>query len=432
MKRERSFVLLITLALLLSIFSNGHQNGAQKHSKHIKEKDHNSNSTHYDIRTFGAVGDGVSDDSEALIEAWKAACKVYGATVEIPSGLNFLLRPVTLQGPCMPHLILQIDGTLLAPPSVASWSKSSLFQWINLKWVSDFTIQGNGTLDGQGSSWWSLSATPQSTNKETTSSPLEMRPTVLRFYASCNIMVRNIHIINSPLCHLKFDSSRGVKVSNIMISSPKDSPNTDGIHLQNTRDVEIKHSNIGCGDDCVSIQTGCANVNIHHLDCSPSHGISLGSLGKGSSLACVSNVSVNTITVQNALSGVRIKTWQGGKGSVKNATFSNIRVSDVEIPIVIDQYYCNKRSCKNKTEAVAISDVTYKGITGTYTYKPLSIACSDSLPCTDLSLIDVQLSPYYESRSHQEAFCWKSYGEAQGSLEPSGVSCLRKNSKLHT
>lgn len=45
---------------------------------------------------------------QALIEAWKAACKVYGATVEIPSGLNFLLRPVTLQGPCMPHLILQV------------------------------------------------------------------------------------------------------------------------------------------------------------------------------------------------------------------------------------------------------------------------------------------------------------------------------------
>lgn len=70
---------------------------------------------------------------------------------------------------------------------------------------------------------------------------------VVRFYKSYNVTVRDIHILNSPLCHLKFDNSRGVKVWNITITSPQDSPNTDGIHLQNTRDVEIKHSNIGCG-----------------------------------------------------------------------------------------------------------------------------------------------------------------------------------------
>lgn len=69
----------------------------------------------------------------------------------------------------------------------------------------------------------------------------------LRFYSSCNVMVRGISIVNSPLCHLKFDNSRGIKISNITISSPEDSPNTDGIHLQNSQHVEIEHSNIGCG-----------------------------------------------------------------------------------------------------------------------------------------------------------------------------------------
>lgn len=60
--------------------------------------------------------------------------------------------------------------------------------------------------------------------------------------------VEDIAIVNSPQCHLKFDDCDGVKVDNITISSPEKSPNTDGIHLQNTRDVEIKHSNIGCGE----------------------------------------------------------------------------------------------------------------------------------------------------------------------------------------
>lgn len=48
----------------------------------------------------------------------------------------------------------QIDGTLLAPPKVGSWPKSSLFQWINFKWLQNFTIQGNGIVDGQGFEWW--------------------------------------------------------------------------------------------------------------------------------------------------------------------------------------------------------------------------------------------------------------------------------------
>jgi hypothetical protein len=40
------------------------------------------------------------------------------------------------------------------------------------------------------------------------------------------------------------------------------------------------------------------------------HGCSIGCLGKDNSLACVSDVVAESINVQNALYGVRIKTWQ--------------------------------------------------------------------------------------------------------------------------
>lgn len=69
----------------------------------------------------------------------------------------------------------------------------------------------------------------------------------LRFYGSFNVTVTGITIQNSPLCHLKFDNCLGVSVYNITVSSPGDSPNTDGIHLQNSRDVLIRTANIACG-----------------------------------------------------------------------------------------------------------------------------------------------------------------------------------------
>ncbi|KAL3501158.1 hypothetical protein ACH5RR_035607 [Cinchona calisaya] len=379
-----------------------------------------TDSTIFDVLSFGAMGDGVSDDSKALVAAWEAACKVPGATIEVPSEFKFLIKPITLQGPCMPHLTFQIDGILLAPPQVWSGPKSSLFQWINFKWLQNFTIQGTGTVDGQGSNWWTSTPSSQFDSMK-----------ALRFYASYNITVRDIRIINSPNCHLKFDNSKGVEVNNITISSPETSFNTDGIHLQNSQDVEIHHSNIGCGDDCVSIQTGCNNVVVHHINCGPGHGISLGGLGAGGTIACVSNIVVDNIFMNNTLYGARIKTWQGGLGAVKNVSFSNIQVSDVKVPVMIDQYYCDKHICKNKTGAVAISGVKFDQITGTYSAQPLHLACSNSVPCSDVDLSAIDLKPSPGFRGFRDALCWNSYGKSQAPLVPSSIDfCLRKGSSF--
>ncbi|KAI3842882.1 hypothetical protein MKX03_008672 [Papaver bracteatum] len=366
----------------------------------------------FDVLSFGAKGDGIADDS-------MVTPTLEGGIVEIPSEFRFLIRPISLQGPCKPHLVLQIDGIMLAPPNIGSWSKSDLYQWINIKWVQNFTIQGGGVVDGQGFAWWKPNEVSYIQQKTSKHMP-DMKPTALRFYESSSVTVRHIRIINSPLCHLKFDNSSFINVNNVTIISPKNSPNTDGIHLQNSQNVEIQHSNIGCGDDCVSIQTGCSNVHVHHINCGPGHGISLGSFGKDKSVACAKDI--------------------GGMGSVKNVTFSNIQVSNVSTPIMIDQYYCDKQKCKNQTEAVAITGVTFNQIVGTYASQPLHLACSDSIPCRNVDLIDIQLKAAVVSAGFHQALCWNSHGKSQAPLVPSsidyclrsGVSSFKKPSKSHS
>ncbi|KAL7110328.1 hypothetical protein ACP275_05G018400 [Erythranthe tilingii] len=439
---KRAFSLVLLLVILLFVFSALSIDARKYHTKKTKmhkNKKHKNNpapalaplpdSSVFSILSFGAKANGVSDDSKALVSAWKSACKVIGGVVEIPSEFKFLIKPVTLQGPCMSNLVLQIDGTLLAPPKIGSWAKSNLYQWMNFKWLQNFTIQGTGTVDGQGSNWWCSS---QVNKKKRAKKVPGIKPTALRFYSSYNVTVRDISIVNSPLCHLKFDNSKGVKVENVTISAPEDSPNTDGIHLQNSQDVEIMHSDIGTGDDCVSIQTGCSNIHVHHINCGPGHGISLGGLGKNKSTACVSNVLVENIIMQNTLYGARIKTWQGGIGSVKNVTFSNIQVSDVKVPITIDQYYCDKNQCKNQTGAVAISGVKFDQIIGTYSVQPIHLACSSSVPCTDVDLISIQLEPSINNkRGFQQGLCWNSYGKSLGPLAPSSMDyCVRSGSEF--
>ncbi|XP_077217798.1 polygalacturonase At1g48100-like [Tasmannia lanceolata] len=364
----------------------------------------------FDVLSFGAKGDGIADDSKAFLAAWAEACSVGSATVEIPSEFRFLVGPITLQGPCKPGLALQIDGIILAPGDLGIWPKSGLLQWLNFKNLQSFTIQGTGTIDGQGSAWWAI--------------PRFQLNKAVRFYSSYSITIRDIRIQNSPLCHLKFDNCAGVKVSNLTISSPGDSPNTDGIHIQNSQEVEVQYSSISCGDDCISIQTGSSNIYIHHIQCGPGHGISIGGLGNDGSLACVSNITVQNTTMQDTLYGVRIKTWQGGLGSVKSVSFSNIQVSNVKIPIAIDQFYCDKKACTNKTNAVAISDINYDRINGTYSTQVIYLACSSSIPCINIGIANISLVPSAEAGELKQALCWNTYGKSQAPLLPTSIDCL--------
>lgn len=383
-----------------------------------------STNTVFDVKSFGAKGDGVTDDTKAFEAAWQAACNKQSSVLHVPSESRFRIGALSFSGPCQSNIVFKVDGTLLAPMNPRSWDSSNLLQWILITKIRDLTVTGNGLIDAQGEQWWHLS-------EESYGSSLPgLQPTALRFFGSYNVTVQGITITNSPRCHLKFDSCISVSVANVTISSPENRPNTDGIHLQNSQHVEIQHSYIGCGDDCVSIQTGCSGIRVHNINCGPGHGISIGALGVDGTKACVSNVTVYDSTVHDSLNGVRIKTWQGGMGSVRGVSFSNIQVSNVKIPINIDQYYCESRACMNRTSAVAISDVTYEKIRGSYMDTALHLACSDSVPCTDLKLIDIELQPsvYVSTRP----FCWNSYGQSQAPLQPdTTVACLRAGKPLN-
>lgn len=253
----------------------------------------------------------------------------------------------------------------------------------------------------------------------------QVKPTALRFYGSSNVVVAGITIVNSSQCHLKFDNCQGVLVHDLTISSPENSLNTDGIHLQNSKDVSIHHTNLACGDDCISIQTGCSNIYIHNVNCGPGHGISIGGLGRDNTKACVSNVTVRDVNMFRTMTGVRIKTWQGGIGLVQDVRFSNIQVSEVQTPIMIDQFYCDKRTCTNQTSAVAVSGVQYENIRGTFTIKPVHLACSDSSPCSGITLTGVQLKPVQVPHYHlNNPFCWQAFGELFTPTIPP-VACLQ-------
>lgn len=72
---------------------------------------------------------------------------------------------------------------------------------------------------------------------------------LIRFFMSYNLTVRGLRVENSPQFHVKFDGCEGVHIEDLSIRSPALSPNTDGIHIENTKSVAIYNSVISNGLD---------------------------------------------------------------------------------------------------------------------------------------------------------------------------------------
>ncbi|CAN1826566.1 Polygalacturonase QRT2 [Linum perenne] len=85
-----------------------------------------------------------------------------------------------------------------------------------------------------------------------------------------------------------------VRITDVLVSGPGDSPNTDVIHITESTNVVLQDTKIGTGDDCVSIVSGSSNIKMKRLYCRPGHGIRIGSLGKDNSTGFVSKVVVDT------------------------------------------------------------------------------------------------------------------------------------------
>ncbi|KAG8477587.1 hypothetical protein CXB51_030154 [Gossypium anomalum] len=366
----------------------------------------------FDVRNFGAVGDGVTDDTEAFKMAWDSACQVNASVLHVPSGFSFMIQSTIFTGPCQGGLIFQVDGTLMPPDGPEDWPKnSSKRQWLVFYRINGMSLQGGGLIDGRGKNGGIFLASPTRT---TLSGPCDS-PIAIRFFMSSNLTVQGLKVKDSPQFHFRFDGCKNVHVESLHITAPALSPNTDGIHIENTNGVEIYNS---------VISNGCYHVDIKNITCGPGHGISIGSLGNHNSRACVSNITVRDSVIKVSDNGVRIKTWQGGSGAVSGITFSNIHMESVRNPIIIDQFYCLTKGCANQTSAVYVSDILYESIKGTYDIRspPMHLACSDSVPCTNITLSDIELLPA-QGDIVLDPFCWNAYGDMETLTIPP-VSCL--------
>ncbi|KAJ4833627.1 hypothetical protein Tsubulata_001242 [Turnera subulata] len=365
----------------------------------------------FNVVSYGAKSDGTTDSTKAFLKAWTQACgSTSPATIYVPTG-RFLLRNVKFMGPCRNNAILvKIDGTLLAPSDFRAIGNAG--NWVFFKDVAGVTVSG-GTLDGRGANLWACKGSGKNCPSGATN---------LGFTNSRNIVIDGLTSLNSQMFHIVINGCHNVKVQGVRVSASGNSPNTDGIHVQVSSSVAILNSNIGTGDDCVSVGPGTTNLWIENVVCGPGHGISIGSLGKELDEPGVENVTVRMVTFVGTENGLRIKSWgRPSSGFARNIHFQHASMTNVKNPIVIDQNYCpNNKNCPGQASGVKISDVTYEDIHGTSaTEVAVKFDCSRSNPCTGIKLEDVKLT--YKNQA-ADASCTNADGTSTGLVQP--TSCL--------
>ncbi|EXB93622.1 hypothetical protein L484_018006 [Morus notabilis] len=340
------------------------------------------------VKKYGAKGDGSNDDTEAFEKAWKAACSSKkGAVMVVPEDHNYLLKPIRFSGPCESKITLQILGTLEASDDRSDYEEDER-QWLMFDGVDNLVVSGGGTINGNGKIWWKNSC------KINEDLPCKGAPTAITFYECKNLVVKDLNIRDAQQMHTSFEKCVNVQAYNLSVTAPEKSPNTDGIHVTNTQNMQISDCVIGTGDDCISIVSGSKNVQVTDITCGPGHGISIGSLGARNSEAYVSGVTVKRAKLTGTTNGVRIKTWQGGSGYASNITFANIEMKDVYNPIIINQNYCDQdEPCKQQRKAVQVKNVLYKNIKGTSASSmAVKFDCSKAFPCQGVTLQDIDLT----------------------------------------
>ncbi|XP_059654115.1 exopolygalacturonase-like [Cornus florida] len=382
-------LLLLTMSFLVRGIagSGGGVGGGRGQSPHSHPPKQRSSAL-FNVKSFGARADGRTDDTKAFRAAWREACRSEGTVyLLIPRG-TYLIGPIEFSGPCknVSSLIVRMKGYLKATTDLSKYGHSA--GWVEFGWVNGLVLTGGGTFDGQGVKAWPF-------NTCFTNSSCKLLPTNLKFVAMNTTVVRGIKSRNSKFFHVALVDCKNFKGSEISISAPANSPNTDGIHIERSSAVYFSRSLIGTGDDCISVGQGNSEVTITSITCGPGHGISVGSLGRYPNEGDVSGLVVRDCTMTGTMNGIRIKTWPNspGRSTATNMTFENIVMNNVTNPIIIDQTYCPFASCASLAPSrVKLSDIYFKNIRGTSSSAvAVTLECSKGIPCQNICLEDVHL-----------------------------------------
>ncbi|KAI0658458.1 pectin lyase fold/virulence factor [Cubamyces menziesii] len=328
-------------------------------------------------KTFVVPHTDGQDDTPALAAALATGNYSANAIILFAKGTKYnIFTPIKF--PVLNNVEVRIEGNLSYPddiPAIQGIVGSSSFpgSWFTFTGGNNVTLRGSedpnwGWVDGHGQAlylkWWDAE---QQTN----------RPHGWAFSKITNGVIRDMKLWKPIAWNFATSGSKNIHAYNnkiVAVSSTKSFPfNTDGFSAGGT-DLVFENNHIQNGDDCLTVGSGAKNIVFKNSYCEGGHGLSIGSLGKGGSVADVQNILIENVVMKNSLYAARFKSWTGGNGLARNVTWKNIAFDNVMFPIYVTQNYWDQgvgpRPNSSSTNNTHIQDFLFENFVGTINDKP--------------------------------------------------------------
>jgi hypothetical protein len=371
---RRDSLSVIAASLGVSAFG-GMQASAVRHST----SQHENGTSVYNVRDYGAKGDGTDLDTVAVQGAIDACYKAGGGTVLVPEGV-FRIGTVELRSNVTLHIAAAAkllgsgngghyhgaDAIPLSGDSTLDDGNWALIFAVDAKNVA---VEGPGTIDGQGTQFHSaVRGTPPPSGLGG-----RKRPYHLLFYRCEGLRVQDVDLLDSAYHSVRVIQCRRVRMHGIYIHNRVNS-NNDGFHFISSEYVTVSDCTVLSLDDACALFGSCRNVTVTNSTFSTRW--SVFRFGGG----VAENITISNCVLHQVY-GCPIK-FHGTPGSrFENMSFSNLVLDDVTGPIHIS---IGPRTPRNpsagptpvdalpdeKGEPAIVRNISFANIHGTVTTNP--------------------------------------------------------------